>query len=74
MDHGDVHDKTSFARYIVRIIAQLDDPVRSRDLQNDELRSLLDAMEAWALDSDQPANSNPWRHAADVLRAGLTYQ
>ena len=73
MEHTDVHDSISFAHFVARLIAELDD-IESRRWINNDVRSLLEAMEAWASDTDQPANPNPWRHAADVLKAGQTYE
>ena len=74
MENGMVNDKASFALYVADLIAELDDPILSQKWQNTDVRSLFEAMEAWASDSDQPASPNPWRHAADVLRAGTIYQ
>ena len=74
MDHTDVHDRAGFGRYIVRLLADLDDPALSQRWENTDLRSFLEMMEAWAADSERPANPNPWRHAADVVRAGLIYE
>ena len=74
MEHDEVHDKASFARYVARLIADLDDPLLSLKWENTNARSLFEAMEAWASDSDEPADPNPWRHAADVLRAGTIYE
>ena len=44
------------------------------DWADADLRSFLELLEAWASDSENPANPNPWRHAADVVRAGLIYE
>ena len=74
MTHDEVHDKATFVRYVGALIGELDDPVVGRQWPNADIRSLLEAIEAWALDSDQPAHPNPWRHAADVLGAGRTYE
>jgi len=74
MDHTDVHDRAGFARYVVKLLAELDDPELAQKWENTDLRSFLEMMEAWASDSEKPVNSNPWRHAADVVRAGLIYE
>ena len=74
MEHDEVHDKASFARYVAGLIAELDDPILSLKWENTDLRSLLEAMEAWASDMNKPANPDPWRHAADVLRAAMIYE
>lgn len=74
MEYEIVNDQASFARYVARLIAELDDPILSQKWENTDVRSLFEAMEAWASDSDMPADSNPWKHAADVLRAGTIYQ
>ena len=74
MNHTDVHDKASFTRYVASLIAELDDPVESRQWENTDVRSLLEAMEAWASDTEQPADPNPWRHAAEVLKAARMYE
>ncbi len=74
MKHDDVHDQSSFARYVAHLMAEIEDPKLSQEWENDDLHALLVAMEAWASDLDQPANPNPWRHAADVLAAAKIYQ
>lgn len=74
MEHDEVHDKASFARYVAQLTADLDDPILSRKWVNTDLRSFLEEMEAWASDSSEPANPNPWRHAADVIRAARIYE
>ena len=74
MTHDEVHDKATFTRYVAALIAEIDDPIDVREWQNRDIRSLLEAIEAWALDIEGPAHANPWRHAADVLGAGRTYE
>lgn len=74
MGQADVHDKNSFARFVADLIADFDDPAALRTWPNRDLRSVLVAMEAWASDSERPASANPWRHAAEVLGAGRTYE
>jgi hypothetical protein len=74
MEQHGVHDKASFARYVAGAVAELDDPILSQKWENVDLRSFLMEIEAWASDLDQAAHPNPWRHAADVLRAGMIYE
>ncbi|MDQ3143302.1 MAG: hypothetical protein M3Q57_00280 [Pseudomonadota bacterium] len=74
MEHDAVHDKASFAQYVAQLIVELDDPVLSRKWLNADLRSFFEEMEAWASDSIEPANPNPWRHAADVIGAARIYE
>ena len=72
-DH-EVHDRASFAHYVAQLIAELDDPALSEKWENVDLRSFLSEMEAWAIDSDGPADPNPWRHAAHVLQLAKYYE
>ena len=74
MGHDQVHDRASFVHYVVRLIADLDDPILSLKWEHRDVRSLLEAVESWATDADTLADPNPWRHAADVLRAGMSYE
>ena len=64
----------SFAKYVAQLRAELDDPVRQAEWENTDLRSFLSAMAAWATDWHESANSNPWRHAADIMTAATIYE
>jgi hypothetical protein len=74
MEHDDVQDQTSFAKYVATLRAQLDDPERRDEWENIDLASFLAAIAAWANDWKEPANTNPWRHAADILTAATIYE
>jgi hypothetical protein len=74
MDHGDVLDRASFAKYVAQLRAELADPDRRAEWENIDLPSFLKAMAAWAEDQREPANNNPWRHAAEVLTAATIYE
>ncbi|WP_429600187.1 DUF7660 family protein [Sphingomonas zeicaulis] len=74
MDHSDVSDRSSFARYVAQLRAELHDPEKRQEWENLDLSSFLEAMAAWAEDCRQPANNNPWRHAAEVVTAATVYE
>lgn len=74
MGHEDVHDQASFATYVATLRADLDDLTRRAQWENTDLPAFLDALAAWATDWGEPAHSNPWRHAADVLTAAMVYE
>jgi hypothetical protein len=74
MEHNDVTDRATFVGYVANLRASLDDPSRSAEWENADLRSFLDGMAAWAIDWTEPADSNPWRHVANVLTAASIYE
>ena len=74
MEHDEVHDQASFADYVRQLRAELDDSRAVAQWQNTTLPTFLEAMEAWARDWSDPAQVNPWRHAADVLTAATIYE
>lgn len=74
MEHDEVHDRVSFARYVAQLRAEIDDPASSTEWENTDLGSFLDAMSAWARDWHETADENPWRHAAAVLTAAAIYE
>ncbi len=74
MEHDEVHDRSSFIRYLASLRTELNDPLASADWENVDLPAFLEAMQAWATDCKEPANSNSWRHAADLLTAAITYE
>ena len=74
MAPSDVHDRASFAAYVARLRAELDDPARRDGWENPDLARFLEAMRAWATDWRGPADPDPWRHAADLLAAARTYE
>jgi hypothetical protein len=74
MEHDEVHDHRSFAQYVMQLRVELDDPCRQSDWENVDLQGFLNAMAAWAIDYDKPADGNPWRHAAGVLAAASVYE
>lgn len=74
MEYDDVRDRASFAKYVTQLRAELDAPTHGAHWENTDLRAFLGAMAAWSADGSDPANSNPWRHAADVLTAATIYE
>ena len=74
MDHTSVQDQVSFAKYVAQLRVEIGDPEQREKWENVDLWSFLEAMAAWAVDLRQPANANPWRHAADVVTAALIYE
>jgi hypothetical protein len=74
MEHDDVHDQATFAAYARQLRAELNDSLRAAKWENATLGHFLGAMEAWCRDLKQPAHSNPWRHAADILAAATIYE
>ena len=74
MGHDDVYDQTTFARYVSRLRAELDDARCVANWENLDLRTYLEAIAAWANDWREPADSNPWRHAAGILAAASVYE
>lgn len=73
MEHDEVHDAQSFARYVAQLRAELDSPEAIKEWENVELRDFLSAMAAWADSWPAPADANPWRHAAEVVTAATVY-
>ena len=74
MEHDQVHDQGSFADYVRQLRAELNDPESAARWENITLADFLGAMEAWARDWKEPAQKNPWRHAADALTAAAMYE
>jgi hypothetical protein len=74
MEHDQVCDQASFAQYVSKLKAQLENSTSSEEWENIDLLNFLEAMEAWATAWTEPANTNPWRHAADVLTAAMIYE
>lgn len=74
MEQDQVHDQVSFAAYVRRLRTELNDPARAAKWENVTLTDFLEGMEAWVRDWKEPANSNPWRHAADILTAASIYE
>lgn len=74
MEHDQVHDAVSFANYVQQLRLELNDPQRAATWENVTLAEYLGAMEAWARDWKEPAESNPWRHVADALTAAAVYE
>jgi hypothetical protein len=74
MDSDQVTDAKTFAAFVNQLRAELDDPKRSEEWENTDLPTFLEAMAAWAGDWQKPAESNPWRHAANLLVAASIYE
>ena len=71
MDQDQVHDQASFAEYLKQLREELGS---GANWENTTLPDFLEAMEAWARDWNEPAEANPWRHAADVITAATIYE
>ena len=74
MDHDQVHDQASFVKYVGQLREELDDADKRLEWENLDLPNFLEAIAAWATDWKEPANTNPWRHAADILTAATIYE
>jgi hypothetical protein len=74
MEHDDVHDRESFALFATQLRAEIENPYSRVNWENIDLASFLEAMAAWARDVQESADTNPWRHAADVLAAAAVYE
>lgn len=72
MEHDQVADRESFAAYIGVLRQQL--AAGGEDWKNLDLPTFFEAMQAWAQDSKQSVEVNPWRHAADVITAAIVYE
>ncbi|WP_292082927.1 MULTISPECIES: hypothetical protein [unclassified Brevundimonas] len=72
MEHDQVDDRKSFAAYVGVLRQQLISG--GQDWENIDLPSFLEAMQAWAQDSQQAVQANPWRHAAEVITAAIGYE
>ena len=72
MDVEKVHDRESFFEFVVAMRNELD--VGANGWENADLAAFLEAMAAWARDWQRPADANPWRHAAALIRAGALYE
>ena len=72
MDVDRVNDQASFLAFLAGMRSDLDEGALA--WESASLGSFLEAIEAWTTDSRLPAQANPWRHAADLLRAGAFYE
>ncbi|GAA2849705.1 hypothetical protein EDC40_101292 [Aminobacter aminovorans] len=67
-----VYDKDSFLRFLDAMRGELS--AGAGNWENIDLASFLEAMAAWVDDWDSPARDNQWRHAAELLRSGASYE
>ena len=74
MTSEEVHDPSSFAKFVATLRHELIDAKAAQKWENADLPRFLEAMSAWAVDWKMPANANPWRHAADLLEAATIYE
>jgi hypothetical protein len=74
MTSDEVHDSATFAQFVSNLRLTLDNPDLAGDWENPELSRFLEAMSAWTIAWPNPADSNPWRHAADLLAAAAIYE
>ncbi|QGP78376.1 DUF7660 family protein [Sphingobium sp. CAP-1] len=69
-----VHDPASFASYILSLRREFDNPDAKEKWENTDLSSYFEAMAAWAVDWKGSVQANPWRHAAELIRAATIYE
>jgi hypothetical protein len=74
MTSDEVHDPATFALFVSNLRLSLDNPDLAGEWENPELPPFLEAMSAWVIDWPKPADSNPWRHAANLLAAASIYE
>lgn len=74
MTTDEVRDPATFAQFVSNLRLGLDNPDLASEWENPELSRFLEAMSAWAIDWPKPADSNPWRHAANLLAAAAIYE
>ncbi|PDT87913.1 hypothetical protein CO669_23360 [Bradyrhizobium sp. Y36] len=67
-----VQDRVSSIEFVAAMRNELQTGAKGG--ANVDLADLLEAMAAWARDSHHPADGNPWRHAAALMRAGMLYE
>lgn len=72
MNVEQVSDRDSFVAYLGAMRSQLQSGGES--WENIKLDDFLEAMAAWAHDWQEPCDLNPWKHAANLLRAGAFYE
>jgi len=72
MDVDGVKDQASFLAFLAAMRSEFAEGALAWESAN--LGSFLEAMAAWVADSTVPAEPDPWRHAADLLRAGAFYE
>jgi hypothetical protein len=72
MHVDEVKDQTTFLAFLAAMRSDFAEGALA--WESAKLGSFLEAMEAWAADSHAPAQTNPWRHAADLLHAGAFYE
>ncbi|TWB04773.1 DUF7660 family protein [Bradyrhizobium stylosanthis] len=72
MDVEQVQDRKSFLAFVAAMRNELQ--TGAKGWENVDLADFLEAMAAWAHDSHDPADPNPWRHAAALMRAGMLYE
>jgi len=72
MDVDGVRDQASFLAFLAAMRSDFAEGALA--WESAKLGSFLEAMAAWAADSRAPTQANPWRHAADLLRAGAFYE
>ncbi|MDW9479005.1 hypothetical protein GOB57_09995 [Sinorhizobium meliloti] len=72
MDIENVIDQQSFLEYLASMRADLENG--AVEWASADLASYLEAMSAWIIDSAPQGESNPWKLAAILLRAGAIYE
>jgi hypothetical protein len=72
MDAEEVDDAQGFLAYLAGMRSELQNGVSN--WENVDLPGFLEAMAAWVKDGRLAADANPWRHAANLLRAGAFYE
>lgn len=72
MDAERVHDKATFLEFVAAMRNELH--AGAEGWASIDLAGFLEAIAAWADDSSCPADPNPWRHTAALMRAGALYE
>lgn len=69
-----VRDKETFLLFLDALRSELRAAKSEDDWLNTHLDDYLEAMGGWVLDSRDPADGNPWKHAADLLLIARIYE
>ncbi len=69
-----VHDKETFLLFLDALRSELRAAKGEDDWLNVRLDDYLEAMGGWISDSRDPADANPWKHAARLLLIARIYE
>jgi hypothetical protein len=68
---GSVNSREAFLHFLAALIADCANP---NDWENTSLEGFLEAMHAWAIDSQMLKDESSWRDFAQLLLAGKGYE